>query len=119
MFLIDVSDVVGSPRINDFEYNISTSITVKDQASLNFTVPIISYPKPNIYWTHISSGTILNVTQKTSNVFLTNRVFSTLNIANITTADYGLYRIYADNDIGKTENLIHSYEVIPKRKYTL
>ncbi|CAG2223726.1 unnamed protein product [Mytilus edulis] len=71
---IDI-DIFCSPRMNDIEYNVSTLIAVKDQEPLNITVPLIAFPKPYIYWLFDNNNSSVNVTHKTSNTIIRNRVF--------------------------------------------
>ncbi|XP_063442046.1 hemicentin-1-like [Mytilus trossulus] len=112
---IDI-DVRCSPRVNSIEYNVTKLIAVKDQEPLNITVPIIAYPTPYIYWTLINNKTSVNVTLKTSNSVINNRVFSSLYLENVIEKDFGHYYIYAGNGIGSRKDYIYSVEVIPKRE---
>lgn len=96
---------------------MSTLIAVKDQEPLNITAPIIAFPEPFIYWTFVNNISLVNVTHKTSNRIIKNRVFSNLYIANVTEEDFGFYLVYAFNEIGKTTNAIHTFEVIPASKF--
>ena len=106
---------VGSPRINRIEFTIPSTVAMKDKDMLNITAHIIAFPKPEMYW---QFGHV-NVSSGITNSFSINRHSSSLVKSNLTQDDFGTYSVYAYNDVGNTNYLLHSVVVVRASKYII
>ena len=110
---------VGSPRINRIEFDIPSTVAIKDKEILNITAHIIAFPKPEIYWQFGQNGSYFNVSSEITNNFNINRQSSNLVKSNLTEENFGTYSIYAYNGVGGTHYLLHSVVVVPASKYII
>ena len=110
---------VGSPRINRIEFDIPSTVAIKDKGILNITAHIIAFPKPEIYWQFGQNGSYLNVSKGITNRSNINRHSSNIVKSNLTEEDFGTYRVYAYNGVGSTHYLLDSVVVVPASKYII
>ena len=110
---------VGSPRINRIEFDIPSTIAIKDKEILNITAHIIAFPKPEIYWQFGQNWPYLNVSKGITNSSNINRHSSNLVKSNLKEEDFGIYSVYAYNGVGNTHYLLHSVVVVPASKYII
>lgn len=83
-----------------------------ENEDLNITVFILAYPKPMIIWSMKSYGTGQDYTVKYNNSFNNVEHISTVNVAEVSTKDYGVYTIIAYNNIGPP--YVKSFTVKPQ-----
>ena len=110
---------VGSPRINRIEFDIPSTVAIKDKEILNITAYIIAFPKPEMYWQFGQNGSYMNVSSGITNSFNVNRQSSNLVKSNLTEEDFGTYSVYAYNGVGSTHYFLHSVVVVPASKYII
>ena len=110
---------LGSPRVNRNEFDIPSTVAIKDKGILNITAHIIAFPKPEIYWQFGQNWSYLNVSKGITNSSNINRHSSNLVKSNLKEEDFGIYSVYAYNGVGNTHYLLHSVFVVPASKYTI
>jgi hypothetical protein len=101
--------------------NLDTTIAIKDNnAILNITVPIISYPHPTlIRWTFIQNGTtdLIDVDKYTTTTYDVYQHVSQLIKDGLIESEYGTYSINVSNNIGPYFQ--HDFKVVAECKYAL
>lgn len=114
MFLYRKYTISGSARIDQRRRETPHIVSIMENDDLNITVNLIAYPKPMINWTMRNSETGIISIANVYNSFSISEHSSTLSIRNISKSDYGVYTMYAFNNIGL--RYIKSIEVIPQGK---
>ncbi|CAG2238576.1 unnamed protein product [Mytilus edulis] len=104
--------IVCSARSDQRYQEEPVDIAVMENEDMNITVFLLAYPKPMIIWSMKSYDTGQDYTVKYNNSFNNVEHISTVNVAKVSTKDYGVYTIVAYNNIGPP--YVKSFTVKPQ-----
>lgn len=113
-YLQDVELFVNcSTRIDHREHDVPPVFGINDADLLNITVYLIAYPPPSIYWIFTDKNRQNTTINSTENFNVFEHQSNIMNLK-VDEDDFGVYTIYASNNIGK--EYTYSINVIPQKK---